>query len=53
MRVTVVGIQPKVQLLLLRLGEGDFLRDFRDTVPDVLNQQDAFRNAKGENVFGD
>ena len=47
----MVGIQSKIQLLFLTCGERNFLRYFRDTVPNVLNQQNAFRNTKTENVL--
>jgi len=48
----MVGIQPEVQLLLLGRTERDFFWYFRDTVPNILYQQNPFRNAKTEYVLG-
>jgi len=46
----MVGIQPAIQFRFLFFHKRHCIRDFRNTVPDVFDQQDAFRDTEVENV---
>ena len=46
----MISIQSSVKFRLLFISQGDGLRHFRDAIPDVFDQDNAFRHAQTQEI---